>query len=171
MTPYRLYRAIVPPSLTLQGDRTLAFIGYVSNIANTIRLEIQSLWTYAYLTHSPTINPTLPIDPTTILSETALLSRFARHRSPYGHGRWFPDLNFDQLPFIDMLMRDLGLPVNRKRYWWGCWWSPVRWVRELVEPYCQEEYRVVVGEWLAVQARRRRSLEGSTGWWEWMSGV
>jgi hypothetical protein len=37
-TPFRLYRTIAPPGLTTRGEHSIAFIGYVSNIASTIRL-------------------------------------------------------------------------------------------------------------------------------------
>ena len=70
------------------------------------------------------------------------MSRYAKHRAPYGHGRFFPDLVFDQVPYFDMLMRDLGLRTWRKKGWG-------KWCKELFGAYRQEEYRGVVGEWLS----------------------
>ena len=37
-TPFRLYHTIAPPGLTARGEHSIAFVGYVSNIASTIRL-------------------------------------------------------------------------------------------------------------------------------------
>lgn len=130
-TPFRLYRAIAPPGLTVQNDHSLVFIGMFSNVANFLRLEIQCLWAYAYL------NDALPINTENVFDETALFSRYARYRSPYGHGRFFPDLVFDQLPYIDVLMQDLGL-----RYW-----RKGNWFNEVFAAYGVEDYRGVVQEW------------------------
>lgn len=131
-TPFRLYRTIAPPGLTTQGEHSIAFIGYISNIAGTIRLEIQCLWAYAYLSNK------LKIDRSTVMEDAALMSRFHRHRTPYGHGRFYPDMVFDQNPFFDLLVKDLGLNI----------WRKGNLLREVFEPYGQDDYRGLVQEWL-----------------------
>jgi len=134
-TPWRLYRGIAPPGPTSQGQHNLAFIGMFSNIANTLRLELQCLWAYAYL------NGRLDIDRHNVFDETALVTRWAEARSPFGHGRYFPDVVFDQLPYFDTLLRDLGVESRRKSTWF----------KEIFEPYGQQDYKTVVHEWIAKQ--------------------
>jgi hypothetical protein len=138
-TPFRLYRSIAPPGLTAKGDHSIAFIGYVSNIAGTIRLEMQCLWAYAYL------GGRLNVDRSKVMEDAALMSRFHKYRSPYGHGRFFPDLAFDQNPFFDLLLKDLGLKT----------WRKANLLRELFEPYGQDDYRGLAQEWLQHQQQRR----------------
>lgn len=105
-----------------------------SNLANTPRCEIQCLWAYAYL------NDRLNVDADTVFDEAALTNRYVRHRAPYGHGRFFPDLVFDQLPYFDTLLQDLGL-----KYWRKGWWGA-----EVFGAYTARDYRGCVGEWLAM---------------------
>lgn len=131
-SPYRLYRSIAPPGLTVKGDRSIAFIGYYGNIAATVRLEITSLWAYAYLSGR------LEIDKSAVYRESTLLSRFNMYRSPFGHGRLYPDNVFDQNAFFDMLLRDLGLPC----------WRKGNIFKELYEPYGQKDYKGLNQEWL-----------------------
>lgn len=141
ISPYRLYRSIAPPGLTVKGDRSIAFIGYYGNIAATVRLEITCLWAYAYLSGH------LEIDKSTVYRESALMSRFNMYRSPFGHGRLYPDNVFDQNPFFDMLLRDLGLP----------WWRKSNIFKELFEPYGQRDYRGLTQEWLREKRRESRA--------------
>jgi hypothetical protein len=136
-TPFRLYRAVAPPGLTKAGDHSLAFVSMFSNLANTPRCELQCLWAYAYLNNSLAINP----DPNTVFEESALLAQYARHRAPYGHGRFFPDLVFDQLPYMDSLLQDLGL-----RYW-----RKSNLFMEMFSPYLAKDYRGLVREWIAIR--------------------
>ena len=131
-TPFRLYRSIAPPGLTVENERSIVFIGYFGNIAATVRLELTCLWAYAYLFGK------LNIDKSTVYEDTALFSRFNKYRSPYGHGRSFPDVVFDQNPFFDLLLQDLGLPYWRKK----------NLFREIFEAYGQDDYRGLTKEWL-----------------------
>jgi hypothetical protein len=46
---------------------------------------------------------------------------------------------FDSLPYVDLLLKDLGLSCHRKGGW--------GW-RELFVPYDQGDYRGLVAEWI-----------------------
>lgn len=73
--------------------------------------------------------------------DTVLHSQFGWWRHPSagdGLGSRFPDMAFESLPYVDLLLRDLGL----KR-----WRKGVRW-REWFEPYGLEDYKGLVGEWM-----------------------
>lgn len=142
-TPWRLYRGIAPPGLMAsESERSLIFIGMFSNIANSIRLEIQCLWGLGYLENklAHLSSSGMAEGKNHIYEETALFQRYTQHRAPYGHGRFYPDLVFDQLPYWDTLLRDLGLETRRK--------GGVLGLRELFEPYTQEDYRGIVDEWI-----------------------
>lgn len=139
-TPWRLYRGIAPPGPTAEGRRDLVFVGMFHNISNMVRVELQCLWAYAYLKGE--LDGVLPKGEA-VLKETALWTRFWQLRAPYGHGRYFPDAVFDQLPCFDMWVNDLGLKTRRKASWW----------RELFESYTHEDYRGLVQEWLAMRKR------------------
>lgn len=188
-TPWRLWRGMAPPGPTGEGRCDLVFLGMMIHLANTVKLEIQCLWAWAYLTgrldglqaldnrkfgngaassvkinsdkhtHSETTpllankgpgTQSLSATSKTIYTETALWTRYWHLRAPYGHGRYHPDVVFDQIPLWDMWIRDLGLKTWRKsdgrRSGWG--WNPRNWFRELFEPYTVEDYRGLVGEWL-----------------------
>ena len=66
------------------------------------------------------------------------MGRFNMYRSPFGNGRLYPDNVFDETPFFDMLLRDLGLPF----------WRKSNIFKELFEPYGQKEYMALTREWL-----------------------
>jgi hypothetical protein len=185
-TPWRLWRGMAPPGPTGQGQYDLVFLGMMIHLANTVKLEIQCLWAWAYLTgqlealqkldkHNSTNglipdmsdkqtesestpllseqNSDLKSESTAtsrkIYSETALWTRYWHLRAPYGHGRYHPDVVFDQVPLWDMWMQDLGLKTWRKsnggKNGWG--WNPRNWFRELFEPYTIDDYRGLVAEW------------------------
>lgn len=57
--------------------------------------------------------------------ETVLHNRFGRWRCPNDPGSKYGDFIFEAVPYMDMIMADLGLKVQRKSGWF----------RELIEPY------------------------------------
>lgn len=74
---------------------------------------------------------------------TVLHSRFGRWRYPAGGGERFADFVFDAIPYVDLLLKDLGLDTHRKP-WWKDWW----------QPYGVEDYRGLVQEWEAKEKTR-----------------
>ncbi len=132
LTPYRLFRFMVPPSTTPTHD--IAFAGYMLTISTTSCAQLQALWIAAYFENQ------IPI-PKDIDYQTILQSRFGKWRCPAGFGDKFPDLAFDSLPYLDLLLLDLGLKRHRKG---GL-------IKEIFEPYGPQDYRGLIDEWKAAR--------------------
>jgi hypothetical protein len=132
ITPLRLYRGIAPPNLTAKSTHSLAYVKMFHSTANMLVAEVQALWVYAYL------NDKIRIPTKNVYEQTALLSRFGNLRYPWGFSAWFPETIFDSIPYVDLLLRDLGL-----RYWRK---SGAR--REMFECYTSRDYRGVNLEWM-----------------------
>jgi hypothetical protein len=49
---------------------------------------------------------------------------------------------FDALPYIDLLLQDLGLKINRHNGTWA----------ELFHPYCPQDFVGLVDEWVDVHS-------------------
>ena len=159
-SPWRLWRGIAPPAVT---TRDLVFLGFVLQIQGPIRSEISSIWAYAYMydklkgplksVAKPStllhLGQTLPTEEQLpaaekgefdeIMYDTALFNRFGKWRTPWGFGARYPDLAFDSIPYLDLLLRDLGLRSWRKG--WG-------WLGEILGGgYDQTDFRGLVEEW------------------------
>lgn len=154
--PFRLYRFIIPTGLI--KERSIAFLGVTMTINTSILAQTQALWATAYLsgrlTPSPSPSPSLPVpstlkDTETQLNipsqsslnlewDTALHTEFGKYRYPAGFGKRNPDFVFDAIPYVDLLLRDLGLSVERGR---GI-------LSRCFSPYGVEDYRGLVREWL-----------------------
>ena len=131
--PFQLYRFITPPAT--MGKKNLAFAGMISTISTSICAQAQALWIAAYfddkLDRLPTAEQARWV--------TTLHARFGKWRYPCGYGARLPDFVFDAVPYLDMLLRDVGLEGHRKS----------GMVAEWTEPYGPEDYRGLTGEWLA----------------------
>ncbi len=148
--PFRLYRFMVPPAFI--EERSIAYTGMVINTIGAITAQTQALWVTSYF------NGTLPLDQLDndkapndddddaatssslrdrVQWDTVLHSQFGVWRYPGGLGRRFPDFVFDALPYLDRLLRDLGLPFRRKH----------SFMAECLEPYGPADYRGLVDEW------------------------
>ena len=141
--PYRLYRFMVPPAFI--EDRTIAFNGMIQSISTAPAAQLQALWLTAYLDGKLAIDHKTPgqrQDSKLSLEdevqwETILHAQFGKWRYPAGFGARYPDFVFDALPYMDMLLRDLGLESHRKG----------GWLAECFRPYGPADYRGLVDEW------------------------
>lgn len=138
--PYRLYRFMVPPAYI--NDRSIAYCGMIMSIHTTTCAQAQALWLTAYFSNGLLADrqsrTRQPFPDAAVRWETALHSRFGKWRYPAGYGSRYPDFVFDGVPYIDMLLRDLGVGWLRKGGW--------GW-REWFEPYGPGDYRGLVDEW------------------------
>ncbi|RAL11863.1 flavin-binding monooxygenase-like protein [Aspergillus homomorphus CBS 101889] len=149
--PLRLTRFMVPVDAQLAKERSIAWIGMTMTINTPMVAQTQALWVTAWMSnklavksaekcpdharalllkHQPDADPDL-------VWETTLHTQFGVHRYPGGFGRRNPDFVFDALPYIDLLLRDLGLDYRRKG-------GRLRWL----EPYGVEDYCGLVEEWM-----------------------
>lgn len=148
MTPYMLYRFLVPASPRFPKD--VAFIGYQTNFSNVITAHISGLWISAYFSDELTIDPSKAMHDKEALKrlqyETVLHNRFGKWRHPTEWGDKGPNFIFDAVPYLDLLQRDLGLNPHRKGGMLAEMWSP----------YGPEDYRDINEEWL-----KKRGGEGA----------
>jgi hypothetical protein len=135
---WALYRGIVPPAF-LQS-RNLAYCGMVVTLRGMLTAQTQALWTTAFLDGK--LSTTLPSEEEASW-DAMLHNRFFRWRAPNGHGPKCPDMIFEMMPYIDTLMRDLGLNPARKGGW-----------RELFESYGVKDYLGLVKEWMEAQEKK-----------------
>lgn len=148
--PFRLYRFMVPTAF--MEDRSIAFLGVTMTINTALLAQTQALWVSAYFSGRLTPAPSSPPPPSVrsldvkipeqssleLEWETALHTEFGKYRYPAGFGRRNPDFVFDAIPYVDMLLRDLGLDCTRKR---GL-------LQRCFDPYGVEDYKGLVTEWL-----------------------
>ncbi|KAF8251482.1 FAD/NAD(P)-binding domain-containing protein [Wilcoxina mikolae CBS 423.85] len=138
---FSLYRFMVPPALI--HERTIAFNGMVQTISTSMIAQAQALWITAYLDGKlPMLNGDSKTLEDQVVRETTLHARFGRWRYPGGYGARYPDFVFDAMPYIDLLLGDLGLNTRRKQ---GL-------VSECFEPYGPADYVGLVEEWKKTQA-------------------
>lgn len=134
----RNHRFMVPADDTHVSGRNLAYAGMISTVSTTILATVQALWICAFFDGKLKREPPAQDE---LAKEVMLHTQFARWRYPAGrYGLEVPDLAFDSLPYVDLLLKDLGLRSWRKR----------SWVRELVEAYSPRDYAGLVDEWLEV---------------------
>ena len=173
VTPWRLWRGIAPPSL---ASRDIVFLGIMFNFQGAIRAEISSLWAYAYLfdklrgpftsisqpakdLHLKTgalLDKQVSLDQISndneIIYDAVLFNRFGKWRTPYGFGARNPDVVFEAIPYLDLLLKDLGL--NSWRKGWG-------WIGEIFGgSYDQADYRGLVEEWKIKEEERNMMKSG-----------
>jgi hypothetical protein len=152
-TPFRLFRGMVPPSLSARGDRSLVVLGMTLNISVPIMAEVSSLWSVAYLEGLPFVPETKEMFESRdgMEKDVSLMNnmgwlRFRDRSMPYIDGGEVTQ------SFIDQLMRDLGLRSDRKvlateRDGNKRWFGVTAWYREWFDAYIGADYKALVEEY------------------------
>ncbi|KAK8046363.1 hypothetical protein PG996_014427, partial [Apiospora saccharicola] len=95
--------------------RDVVFAGVISNFSNAITAHLQGLWISAYFAGALARDPMAADGPLEELRyRTVLYNRFGHWRYPTDWGNKNPNFIFDAVPYLDLLLRDLGLAVHRK---------------------------------------------------------
>jgi cation diffusion facilitator CzcD-associated flavoprotein CzcO len=141
--PYRLYRFMVPPAFV--ESRTLAFAGAYRSPATTIIAQTQALWITAFFDGQlPALRNLDRAGHESVMYETVLHTQFGKWRYSRGFGARFPELWFDCLPYVDLMLKDVGVPNTRKKTWWA----------ERFTPYMPVDYIGIVDEYKALKEMR-----------------
>ncbi|CAM1510224.1 Fc.00g005590.m01.CDS01 [Cosmosporella sp. VM-42] len=144
LTPYTLYHFIAPPSEKFLATRDIAFAGILMNFTVSMIAHAQSLWINAYFDDkiASLPEPTSTEGVEKFKHEAVLHSRSCKWRYPAGYGHKYPDFVFDAVPYLDLLLKDMGLNIYRKG---GL-------AAEATDPYGPEDYKNLVEEWKEKQA-------------------
>jgi cation diffusion facilitator CzcD-associated flavoprotein CzcO len=138
--PYRLYRFMIPPAFI--ESRTLAFAGAYRSPATTIIAQTQALWITAFLDGQlPAFRVPSHTTMEHIMYETVLHTQFGKWRYSRGFGARFPELWFDCLPYVDLLLKDMNIQNQRKK----------SWLAERFTPYMPADYVGIVDEYKALK--------------------
>jgi hypothetical protein len=135
--PHRNYRFMVPTQFFYK--RNIAFAGMVSTVCTSMFATTQGLWISAFLDGKLSRTPKSDDD---VTKEVLLHTQFEKWRYPCGYGATIPDFTFDSLPYVDLLLNDLGLKNHRK----------ATQIAEITEPYKPWDYKGLTQEWLASRA-------------------
>jgi hypothetical protein len=141
---YNLYRFLVPPSSDVIHHRNIAFIGAQLSLHTVMIAQLQALWITAFFMNEIEDLKQENISYTKVRHETTLHNEYTRIRHPPaagGAGERCPDLVFDCLSYMDLLMDDLKLDKHRK-YRKGEFWP------EIFHRYGPSDYKGIVNEWL-----------------------
>ena len=150
-SPYSLYRYVVPCHPDFMKAKNLAFMGMHLSVHAVMVAQAQAIWITGFFGNEITKLSPENFSQLDVEYETAFHVEYERLRRPRAagsHGAGFPDLVFDSVPYVDLLLRDLGLETKRKPGWFS----------DLFTPYRLQDYRGLVQEWNAVR-RPKNSVQ------------
>lgn len=130
--PFRLYRFMVPPAYI--ENRNIAFAGMVSSVSTATAANAQALWISAFFDNKL---DHIAATEEEVTHEVMLHTQWGKWRYPTGYGASLPDFVFDALPYIDLLLKDLGLKINRHKGTFA----------ELFHPYGPPDFIGLIDEW------------------------
>ncbi|OIW29216.1 FAD/NAD(P)-binding domain-containing protein [Coniochaeta ligniaria NRRL 30616] len=152
----QLYRFMAPLDLHLASPRirqhsnannknsSLLFIGFYQSVQTTLVAQAQALWATAYFQRAMTS----PAAPGNLQSRREWTRKNTTYQQCRRRGSPFPDLVLDALPYVDLLLGDVGVRRLRKRGGaCGGWW------RNLTAQHGPGDYRGLVQEWQRLAVR------------------
>jgi hypothetical protein len=150
----QLYRFVIPWHPSVVHGRNLAYIGAHSSPHAAVVAQAQALWATAFLMGKVDHLKPFNVDLDSVRADSILHSTYGQTRRPKesgGAGAKYPDLVFDSIPYVDVLLADLGLQVRRKATWWD----------EMFGMYRPADYAGIVNEWMTKEkiVSRKAQLE------------
>lgn len=144
-TPCRLYRYMIPPTKRFLQSCNLAFLAADNPLHFVTATQVQALWITAFFDGRMHHLQSTNLGFQQVRNDTVLLTEYERLRRPKlagGVGEKHGEFVFDCLPYLDLLLHDIGLQQNRKRTIWKEWF----------EPYGMADYEGLVEEWMRSRA-------------------
>jgi dimethylaniline monooxygenase (N-oxide forming) len=161
-SPFRHFRAVVPPKLAARGDNSLVFLGNYATGRIQTTAEIYSLWAVAYL------EGLMPPSTKAILSDEEAMHEDIAHIEAYRKKRYLNGLSPYRLSIIetpefdDLMLGDLGVRPDRKAMkiptGWRGWFGFKGWFAEWFDSYFADDFKGIIEEFLEnVEKRGGRS--------------
>ncbi|KAF1357220.1 FAD/NAD(P)-binding domain-containing protein [Lizonia empirigonia] len=130
--PLRYYRFMVPSAMIKK--RNFAFAGMISSVSTAICASTQGLWITAFFDGKLEREAKSQDE---ITREIMMHTQWGKWRYPCGYGASLPDFVFEGIPYVDMLLKDIGIKNKRKP----------TFLKELISPYTPKDYDGVLEEY------------------------
>lgn len=132
---WMLYHGLVPPHFV--SSRNFAYASMAIGIRGFLLAQTQALWITAFFDDK--LSTPLPSEDEAF-KQALLQNRFYKWRAPNGIGDRCTDMVFGVMPYVDTLLRELGLETRRKGGW-----------AEIFQYYGVGDYPNLVQEWVGRQ--------------------
>nr|ART35007.1 putative monooxygenase [Fusarium bulbicola] len=142
--PNRHYRRLVVPELAARGDRSILFPGHTHSAFTPLAAELQALWGVSWMLGWRDLPPREEME-----AEAANFNAWTRKRY-LEQGKKHSYFIYDYIPYIDTLVKDLGLNPFRKSNVFEEWF-----VR-----YKPSDYKTILDEYLSLR-RHQHEIESA----------
>ncbi|KAK2691441.1 FAD-dependent monooxygenase DEP4 [Fusarium oxysporum] len=144
--PNRHYRRLVVPELAARGDRSILFPGHIHSAFTPLAVELQALWGVTWMLGWRDLPSRDEME-----AEAANFNAWTRKRY-LEQGKKHSYFIYDYIPYIDTLMKDLGLNPFRKSNVFEEWF-----VR-----YKPSDYKTILDEYMSLR-RHKHEIKGTKG--------